>query len=302
MRIFITGATGWIGSPVTRDLLSSGHTVCGLARNDASADRLEQMGATALRGDLGDVDVLANGARDSDGVIHLGFAHDQDFKAAAQVDQAAIMALGDALTGSGKRFVGTSGTMVLTPGRMGSEDDAADPQSPASFRVPCEELALALAGREVRACVVRPAPTVHGDGDHGFMSMLVKTARARGVSAYVGDGANRWPAVHRLDAAHLFTLAFENGAPGARYHAVGEEAVTFRTIAEAIGRSLELPCASLSSAEAADHFGRLSFLVGVDNPASSALTTERLGWRPTHDGLLADLGGNAYFKEPATVG
>ena len=300
MRIFMTGATGWIGSVVTQNLLDAGHMVCGLARSDASADALQRHGATALRGSLRDLDVLAKGARESEGVIHLGFTHDQDFGAAAELDRHVIGAFGDALAGSGKRFVGTSGTMVLTPGRLGTEDDDADPRSAASFRVPSEELALSLAGRGVRASVVRPAPTVHGDGDHGFVAQLVRIAREKGSSAYVGDGANRWPAVHRLDAARLFTLAAEQGGSGARYHAVGEDGVAFRSIATAIGKGLGVPCVSLTPAQAAEHFGRLAFLIGIDNPASHALTTERLVWRPVHTDLLTDLAGHGYFEAPSS--
>ena len=297
MRVFVTGATGFIGSAVVRELLDGGHQVLGLARGDHATETLARLGADAQRGNLGDLGSLAAGARACDGVIHLGFVHDSgDFDAAAATDRAAIAAIGDALANSGKAFVGTSGTMLLTPGRPGTEDDVADPHSAASFRVASEREALAMAARDVRASIVRPSPSVHGDGDRGFIPMLVKLARDKGVSAYVGEGRNRWPAVHRLDAARLFKLALEQGQPGARYHAVGDEGIAFRQIAELIGRGLGVPIVSKLPDEAADHFGGLHFVVSADNPASSALTRERLGWTPKQPGLVAELQGPAYFQ------
>lgn len=297
MRVFVTGATGFIGSAVVRELIEAGHQVLGLARSGRAAGALAQMGAEAHRGELRDLGRLGAGARACEAVIHLGFVHDSgDFPAAAETDREAIAAIGDALTDSGKVFVGTSGTMLLAPGRPGTEEDDADPRSAASFRVASEQAALAMAERGVRASVVRPVPSVHGEGDHGFVPMLVKRARETGVSAYVGDGLNRWPAVHRLDAARLFRLALERGAAGARFHAVGDEGIAFRDLAEVIGRRLEVPAASKSSEEAAGHFGPLHFVVSADNPASNARTREQLGWRPAQPGLIADLDGPHYFR------
>lgn len=297
MRVFVTGATGFIGSAAVRELLDAGHRVLGLARSDHAADLLARVGAEAHRGELSDLESLAAGARACDGVIHLGFVHDSgDFPAAAETDREAIAAIADALANSDKVFVGTSGTMVLAPGRLGTEDDAADPNSAASFRVPSERAALAMAERGVRASVVRPSPSVHGEGDKGFVPMLIKLAREKGVSAYVGDGFNRWPAVHRLDAAHLFRLALETGSAGARYHAVGDEGIAFRNIAEAIGRRLDVSVVSKPPEQAADHFGSLHFVVAADNPASNARTQKRLGWKPERPGLLRDLDGSHYFQ------
>jgi nucleoside-diphosphate-sugar epimerase len=297
MRIFVTGATGFIGSAVVRELLDAGHQVLGLARTDRAGETLAWLGAAVHKGELSDLESLAAGALACEGVIHLGFVHDSgDFPAAAETDREAIAAMGGALANSDKIFIGTSGTMLLAPGRLGTEDDAGDPQSAAAFRVPSEEAVLSMVTRGVRAMVVRPAPTVHGAGEHGFIPMLIKIARDKGVSAYVGDGLNRWPAVHRLDAAHLFKLALEEGAAGARYHAVGEEGIPFRDIAEVIGRQLNVQVVAKSPEEAADHFGPLSFVVSVDNPASSARTRERLGWRPSQPGLIPDLDHARYFE------
>jgi len=294
VRVFVTGATGFIGSAVVRELLGTGHQVLGLARSGQAAETLARMGAEAHRGELSDFGSLSAGARACEAAIHLGFVHDSgDFPAAAETDRRAI---GDALAHSGKVFVGTSGTMLLAPDRLGTEDDVADPGSAASFRVASEQAALAMAERGVRAMVVRPAPSVHGDGDKGFVPMLIKLARETGVSAYVGDGLNRWPAVHRLDAARLFRLALERGAAGARFHAVGDEGIAFREIAGVIGRRLDVPAVSKPPDEAADHFGPLHFVVSADNPASNARTRERLGWNPEQAGLIADLDGSTYFQ------
>lgn len=299
MRVFVTGATGFIGSAVVKELRNAGHYVLGLARSDASAAALARAGAEAHRGELSDHASLTAGSRASEAVIHLGFAHDSgDFHAAAAIDYAAIAAIGEALANSGKVFVGTSGTMVLSPGHIGTEEDPADAGSAAAFRVPSERAALAMAETGVRASVVRPSPSVHGLGDKGFVPMLIKLAREKGVSAYVGDGRNRWPAVHQLDAAHLFRLALEKGAAGARYHAVGDEGIAFRHIAEAIGRGLRIPVVSKASQEAADHFGPLTFVVAADNPASNARTGDWLDWKPQHPGLLADLEESHYFENP----
>ena len=213
-----------------------------------------------------------------------------------QTDRAAIAAMGEALADSQRPFVGTSGTMVLAPGRLGTEEDVGDPRSAASFRVPSENDVLALARHGVRASVVRPAPSVHGEGEHGFVPMLIKLAREKGVSAYVGEGQNRWPAVHRLDAGKLFKLALENGEAGARYHAVGDEAIPFRAIAKSIAKQLRVPAISMTGEEASRHFGPLAFIVPVDNPASSARTRARLDWHPVQLGLLADLNTSHYLQ------
>lgn len=296
MRVFVTGASGFIGTAVVRELIEAGHRVLGLARGDASAEALTRQGAEVNRGDLTDTEGLAEGARVCDGVIHLGFIHDfSNMAASLETDRLAIAAIGEALAGSGRPFVGTTGTMLLTPGRLGTEDDTASPDSAGSTRVPSEALALSFASRGVRACVVRLAPSVHGDGDRGFVPALIANAREKGVSAYVGDGSNRWPAVHRLDAARLFRLALEKGEPGARYHGVADQGEPFRDIAGTIGRRLNLPVVSVPPEKVADHFGWLGFVVGVDNPASNALTRERLGWQPAQPGLLADIDGPAYF-------
>lgn len=296
MRVFVTGATGFIGSAVVRELIDAGHQVLGLVRGDASAHALARLGGEPHRGKLEDTGSLVSGARACDGVIHLGFIHDAgSLAAAAGPDRLAIEALGDALANSGRPFVGTSGTMLLKPGRLGTEDDPADPASAAAFRVPSENAALAMATRGVRASVVRPAPSVHGKGDHGFIPTFIRIAREKGVSAYVGDGSNRWPAVHRLDAARLFRLALEKGAPGARYHAVGDEGVPFRDIADVIGRRLNVPVVAKSPEEAAEHFGWPAHFAAIDSPASNARTQDRLGWRPLQPGLISDLDQAHYF-------
>jgi nucleoside-diphosphate-sugar epimerase len=229
-------------------------------------------------------------------VIHTAFNHDfSQYAANAAMDRRAIEAMGAALADSGRPLVVTSGTAGLTPGHLGTEEDTGDPNSPAAARMPSEVATLALASRGVRASLVRLPPSVHGDGDHGFVPMLIGIARQKGVSAYVGDGLNRWPAVHRLDAVHLFRLALEKGSAGVRYHGVADEGVPVRDIADVIGRRLNLPVVSKSREEAAEHFGFLGYFLGVDCPASSAQTQERLGWRPTQPGLIPDLDHACYF-------
>ncbi|NBD26873.1 SDR family oxidoreductase [Paenibacillus glycinis] len=293
MRIFVTGATGFIGSAVVRELIGAGHRVVGLARSDKSAAALAAAGADAHRGSLDDLDSLRGGAAAADGVIHLAFIHDfSDFAAAAETDRLAIETIGEALEDSGKPFVVTSGTLTLAPGRLGTEEDAAMPTAHRRS----EEAAMAVVKRGVRSSIVRLSPSVHGPGDYGFIPSLIDIARAKGVSAYIGDGSNRWPAVHRLDAARLFRMAVEGAPAGSRLHAVGDEGVPLRDIADVIGRHLDLPAISISHEEAADHFGWISFAASVDNPTSSALTQERLGWRPEHASLISDLEQGHYFK------
>ena len=289
MRIFVTGATGFIGSAIVSDLMTAGHRVLGLARSDQGAASLAAAGAEVLRGSLEDLDTLRSGAAKSDGAIHTAFDHDfSKFAANCEMDRRAIEALGSALAGSGRPLVVTSGTGLIAPGRLATEDDV-PASGPASFPRVSEETAASLAARGVCASVVR-LPQVHDRDKQGLVTYAIAIAGEKGVSAFVGDGLNRWPAVHRLDAAPLYRLALEKGTAGARYHAVDEEGVTVREIAEAIGRGLKVPVVSLSREEAAQHFGFLGFFVGLDCPASSALTQERLGWRPTtQPGLIEDL-------------
>jgi nucleoside-diphosphate-sugar epimerase len=308
MRIFVTGASGWIGSAVVPELISAGHQVVGLARSDTSAAALVAAGAEVQRGTLDDVDSLRSAAAASDGVIHLAFKHDiaftGDFQGAADADRRAVETFGDALAGSDRPFVIASGVLGLRPGRVSSEDDGhkPDPAVPVpvgpATRMATAEFTLALASRRVRASVVRLPPTCHGDGDNGFIATLVGIARARGVSGYIGDGSNRWPATHRLDAAHLFGLAVETAPAGSTLHAVAEEGVPIRQVAEVIGRHLDLPVAPIAPEEADEHFGFLAQFVGADSPASSARTRGLLSWQPTHLGLIADLDQGHYFRTP----
>jgi nucleoside-diphosphate-sugar epimerase len=293
MRIFVTGASGWIGSAVTAELISTGHEVVGLARSDASADAITAAGAQVQRGDITDLDSLRAGAEGVDGVIHTAFIH--DFSAhedAAAVDFAAVQLFGDLLEGSDRPLVIASGIL----GAVSLETDRPDPALAWSPRGLTEATLLDFADRGVRSSAVRLAPTVHGEGDHGFMAALVAIDRAKGSSGYVGDGVNRWPAVHRLDAAHLFCLALENAPAGSVLHAVADEGVPLREIAEVIGRHLEVPPLSVSSEDAAEHFGWLGRLLGIDSPASSAITRQQFGWEPTHPGLIEDLELGHYFR------
>jgi nucleoside-diphosphate-sugar epimerase len=294
MKVFVTGATGFIGSAVVRELLAAGHQVLGLTRSDAGAKFLIGAGAKVHRGDLEDHESLRSGAAMSDGVIHLAFIHDfSKFAANCETDKRAIEALGDALAGSDRLMLVTSGVVLLAPGRIATEDDAPVPTS-ASYPRASEVTAASLASRGVRASVVR-LPQVHDRVKQGLVTYLIAIAREKGVSAFVGDGLNRWAAAHLLDTARLYRLALEKGVAGARYHAIGEEGVPLREIADAIGRGLNVPVVAKSPEEAAGHFGVLGYFVGADGRAPSAQTQERLGWHPTGPGLLSDLENMRYF-------
>ncbi|GGE85562.1 SDR family oxidoreductase [Sphingomonas prati] len=299
MRVFVTGATGFVGSAVVAELLGAGHQVLGLARSEASAEALMQAGADVQRGSLEDLQSLKAGAADADAVIHTAFDHDfTRFAENSQADRQAIEALGEALIGTERPLLVTAGVALLAPGRVAVEADRppADPDYPRQS----EAAAAALVERGVRASVVRLPPSVHGVGDHGFVPMLAAIAREKGVSAYIDDGENRWTAVHRLDAAQVYRLALEHGATDRAYHAVAEESIPFRAIAEAVGRQLGLPVRSVSHESAAEHFGWFTMFASMDTPASSERTRTLLGWSPTEVGLLAELERPGYF-EPAAA-
>ncbi|MFB4303112.1 SDR family oxidoreductase [Actinomadura sp. NTSP31] len=303
MQVFVTGGSGLTGPAVVAELIAAGHTVTGLARSDAAAARLESLGAAPHRGSLDDLGSLRAGAEAAEGVLHMAFGGDfADPDDMMRRDRNAIETLGRVLEGSGRPFVSTSGTLVMPAGREGTEADEPDADGLAGFRIPGERACLDFAGRGVRASVVRLAPTVHGPGDYGFIGMLVATARKTGMSAYVGDGANRWPAVHRLDAAVLFRLALEKAPAGSVLHGAAESGVTMKSIAETIARGLGLPAVPLSPEEAAGHFPSpfMATVYGFDAPVSSARTRELLGWSPVHPALLDDIEHGDYLTAPAS--
>ena len=306
MRVFVTGASGHLGSALIRDLLAAGHQVAGLARSDASAAAVAELGAEVARGDLDDLDGLRSCAAAADGVAHLAFKHEAmrsgDFAGAVEADRLASEALGEALAGTGKPFVTASGTLMLAlggitaEGRIGTEDDVV----PTGPRVDTENAVIALAERGVRSSTVRLPPLVHSDLDHhGFTGALIGFARANGYAGYPGDGANRWPAAHTLDAVRVFRLALEKAPAGSRLHAVADEGVPLREIAEAIGRNLDLPVKSVPAEGSADYFAFLTPFIAMNNPTSAARTRELLGWEPTHPGLIADIDAGHYFAATA---
>jgi nucleoside-diphosphate-sugar epimerase len=301
MRVFVTGASGHIGSAVVPELLQAGHQVVGLARSDGSAEAVAAAGAEVRRGDLDDLDGLREAAGAADGVIHLAFKHDEmrsgNFPSAIAADLAAVQALAAALEGTGKPLVTSSGTLMLTmagiTGRPGTEADFA----PGGPRVDAEKFVVALAGRGVRSSVVRLPPITHSSLDHhGFAHVLIGIARQTGVSGYVGDGSNRWPSVHTLDAARVYRLALESAPAGSRLHAVADEGIPFRDIAAAIGRGAGVPTASISPSDAGEHFSFLGAFVGLDNPVSAEVTRKVLGWEPAYPGLIEDLEHGHYFS------
>lgn len=294
MRVFVTGATGFIGTAVVQELIDAGHEVLGLARSDASSQSLIAAGADVHRGSLEDLESLSRGAAAVDGVIHTAFIHDfSNYGPAADADRLAIETLGDASAGSDRPLIVTSGTLLVQrQGLLATEEDAPNPNFPRKSEV----AALALAARGVRASVLRLSPSVHGNGDHGFVPRLISIAREKGASAFIGDGLNRWPAVHRLDAARLYRVVLKESPMAPRYHAVADEGVPFREIAEVIGRRLNIPIVSKSPEEAADHFGWFAHFAALDCPASSVQTQEQLGWRPTQASLIPDIDQPSYFE------
>lgn len=296
MHVFITGATGWIGSAVAAELIGAEHEVTGLARSDANVEKLEAAGVRPHRGDLHDLDSLRAGATGADAVIHFGNLHDfSNMAESGRVERAAVETFGDVLAGSGGALVVASGMAGAGAGTL-TETDASPHVGPESARGGSEHLALSYADRGVRSIASRFAPTVHGAGDHGFIAHITGIAREKGVSGYIGDGANRWPAVHRSDAAHLVRIALEDAPAGTIVHAVAEGGVPTRDIAEAIGTALGIPSASISPADAAAHFGWMGMFFGADLPASSDITRERFGWTPVGPTLLEDIAAGAYTR------
>jgi nucleoside-diphosphate-sugar epimerase len=320
MRVFVTGATGLLGFAIVNELIAAGHEVTGLARSDASAKKLADAGAKVLRGDIEDLEILRKGAAAADGVIHTAFYHEishlplrtrlkvflgglptgivgRFLKAALDADRRALETLGDALRGSDRALVGTFGTIGLRPGTVATEDQSYDPSSAGAARGATEETMRKLASQGVRTAIVRMAPIVHGENDrNGFIPSLIKIARKKNESVYIGDGTNRWGAVHKLDAARLFRLVLEKGSAGAAYHAVAEQGIPFRKIAQAIGETLKVPVVSKAPVDAATQFGFLAPFIPVDNPVSSVLTQERMGWQPRHPDLSVDLQQSGYFR------
>jgi len=298
MRVFVTGASGWIGSAVVPELLAAGHTVVGLARSDDSAARITAAGAEPHRGSLDDLESLRAGAAAADGVIHLGFKHDfSDTPGAWRTERAVVGTFLETLEGSDRPFLLASGTAGLTPGRVATEHDESPARGADSPRGGAENLARDYASRGVRSVGLRFSPTVHGQGDHGFIAHLAGIARAKGVAGYVGDGANTWSAVHRLDAARLVALALEGSPAGSVVHAVGEQGIPTREIAEALGRAIGVPAVSIAPEDAAEHFGWIGMFFGADLRASSALTQERLGWTPVGPTLAEDIAAGYYLGE-----
>ncbi|MHC2619622.1 nucleoside-diphosphate-sugar epimerase [Bradyrhizobium huanghuaihaiense] len=293
MRVFVTGATGFVGSAVVRDLIAAGHAVTGLARTDAGAATVAAMGAAVHRGSLEDHASLRSGAAASDGVLHLAFNHDfSKFTENCELDRRAILAIGEELKGSERPLIVTSGVALLAPGRLATEDDAAARHFPRVSEATAEDLMQ----QGVRAGIVRLPPTTHGEGDHGFVPRLIAIAREKGAAAYIGDGSNRWPAAHRLDAARVYRLALEQVASARRYHAIAEEGVPFKTIAEVIGKRLGVPVVAKSSDDAESHFGWFARFASIDVPTSSAKTRAALGWEPKEKGLIEDLDQPCYFE------
>jgi nucleoside-diphosphate-sugar epimerase len=296
MRVFVTGASGFIGSAVVAELRDAGHEVTGLARSPEAASRLAALGADVKLAVLADTGSLRAAAAAADGVIHLAYRHGEPPDVAAATDRQVIETLGDALAGSGRPLVVTSGTLVLPPGRIGTESDAPDPAAPAAARAVGEQAALALTERGVRASVVRLAPCVHERVRRGFAGALIDAAQRSGYAGYLGDGSQRWPALHRQDAARLYRLAVEQAPAGAVLHGVGEQGVPLRAIADLIAARLGLPVQQVPADQAEEYFGWLAALAATDAPASSAATRSLLAWEPTHPGLLDDLAHGEFFR------
>ncbi len=300
MQVFVTGATGYVGSAIVRELLDAGHHVLGLARSEEAADALKKAGVKAHHGDVTDTQSLSAGARSCDGVIHSAFIHDfSKYRENAQIDERAVEAIATAMEGSNKPLLAVSVTTLLPPGEFGTEDEA--PERSDTPRAPSEAAVLNSATRGVNASVVRFPPSVHGPSDKGFIPGLIEVARRTGIAAYIGTGENRWPAVNRLDAARLFRLALEHAQPSMRFHAVAEEGIPMKLIAETIGQGLGIPVRSISEAQAQQHFDWLARFVAVDNPTSSTLTRDKLRWQPHELGLLDDMRQSGYFPSHHNV-